>query len=98
MRCMLIVAGRAIVLSSIASAQEIQNLRAPADSPTPTVRILAPKAGAALKANSEFTVRIETDNFEFAYDHAATPGGPDRLPAQYNQVTQRPNSGHVHVY
>ena len=80
----------------ITQAQE--NLRGPADNPTPRVRIVAPAEGAVLKKGQNFTVRIETENYEFNYDHATTPRGAAQLPDRYNQVPQRPNSGHVHIY
>jgi hypothetical protein len=87
-----------IALPALAAAQEKANLRGPVDNPTPRVRILQPEDGATLKIDQNFKVRIETENYEFAYDHATTPGGADRLPDRYNQVPQRANSGHVHIY
>ncbi|MGC2781412.1 MAG: hypothetical protein WA418_37820 [Bradyrhizobium sp.] len=91
-----VVLGMAI--PALAEAQGNANIRGPADDPTPRVRILEPKDGAALRKDREFQVRIETENYDFAYDHATTPGGAERLPDRYNQVAQRPNSGHVHIY
>ena len=87
-----------IALPGLAAAQDKPDLRGPADSPTPRVRILEPEDGAMLEKGREFKVRIETENYEFAYDHATTPGGADRLPERYNRVPQRANSGHVHIY
>jgi hypothetical protein len=88
----------AVTTSTFASAQEKSDIRGPVDNPTPTVRIAEPADSAVLKRGTEFNVRIETDNFDFAYDRATTPGGAERLPDRYNQVPQRANSGHVHVY
>ncbi len=95
---MVVALAFAVTTATFASAQEKADLRGPPDNPTPTVRILQPADGASLKGNREFQVRIETDNFDFAYDRATTPGGAERLPERYNQVAQRPGSGHVHVY
>ena len=88
----------AMTIPALAQAQEKPDLRGPADNPTPRVRIVQPRDGAVLKRGQEFNVRIETENYEFAYDHATTPRGAAQLPDRYNQVPQRPNSGHVHIY
>lgn len=87
-----------MAIPALAEAQDKLGLRGPADNPTPRVRILEPTDGKVLEKNREFRVRIETENYDFAYDRATTPGDPDRLPDQYNQVPQRANSGHVHIY
>jgi hypothetical protein len=98
MQRFIIVLTLGMALPALAAAQDKANLRGPADDPTPRVRILQPEDGAMLEKDHDFKIRIETENYEFAYDHATTPGGADRLPERYNEVPQRANSGHVHVY
>jgi hypothetical protein len=71
--------------------------RGPADNPTPQVRIVSPKDLSVLKRGT-IHVKIETKDFNFAYDKATTPGTMTTLPAKYGALPQVPNSGHVHVY
>lgn len=88
----------AIAVPAFAQGQEKPDLRGPADNPTPRVWIVQPTDGTVLKQNTKFRLRIETEDYEFAYEHATKPNGAERVPDRYNQVPQRPNSGHVHVY
>src|ERR1044071_2110020 len=84
--------------SGLSLAQEKPNLRGQPDNPTPRVQIIQPLDGAVLAASKDFNVVVETTDFDFAYHNATTPGGPEKLPEKYNQLPQRANSGHVHVY
>jgi hypothetical protein len=98
MRMFLAVTAVLLSVATPALAQSQRDLRGAADDPTPRVRILEPKDQGTIKAGAPFTIKLETEDFDFAYKKSTTPGGPGRLPARYNQVKQERNSGHVHVY